>query len=615
MSIAMRDAMTWEDKLSIVARVVGMTALLAGCGDDAPSPGPEDAGRAGADAAMPAADGGTPGADAGVFGCDGIDCSGHGTCTEDEGPRCECDEGYRSVGLGCVDEGDTTGLFVDLPAEGEIAVALHPSAAGEQTVSFGVPFPRGVLSDPSLVRVSVDGTEVPSVSEALGQWRSLSGAETSVRGVLVHARVTFSEEPLNAVVSYGAAPSVALEVPANVRDAWVGNDDYAMPGVQEPAVFAALSPEWLSQCLLRTRTAPVGALGWWDEATVEFSDTAVNDVDAQVTEANRIDYEASAAPWLFDRPMTLFNTYIRTGDVKWLRHAHRATQYYAAHISETGYFDLKRDDMKYSYGEAMWLDVLLTGDRQLVEKIEAVASAGARWNPTYTAGTNFWTERHQTYALLAALSAWEATGETVHGDRVREIFEATYNHLQSPPVGDASDGCLLHTERSHEGNSNEAPICSPWMSALLSDAVWRYYLQSEDERALEALASFAGFVSSVATYEVASGTFAGRTVPRYLVSSSHTPDDSPGSDMEHTCDAAGLVYRGAWAARELGRDNAAMLSTAEALLASCEANLNYWHRPGGPAAGYSEWRLAPPRKFSWWFGTTSDLTWFRSELR
>ncbi len=463
---------------------MGLLVLGVGCSDDtvamdaAVSDGGRDDGSvtdgAVADGAQDAAADTTA-----PLTCDGVDCSGHGTCVDgDDGPRCMCDAGYQPSGLRCVMEASGDGLFVRLPAEGEIAVTLHPSRAGAQLVSFGVPFPRDTLSDAANVRVLVEGAEVPSASEELGRWRSLDGDDTSVRAVLVHAELTLGEEPLAITVAYGAPPTESVDLPADVTAGWVTTDEYAMPAVREPAVFAALSAEWLGQCLLRTRTAPVGDIPWWDEAMEQFSETAVNVVDDRVTADNRIDYEGPAAPWLFDRPMTLFNTYVRTGDVRWLRYAHRAAQYYAAHISDAGYFDLKRDDLKYSYGEAMWLDVMFTGDRSLVSKIEAVASAGVRWNPVYEAGTNFWTERHQTYALLAALSAWEATGDEAHRTRVRAIFDASYAHLTTPPVGMAADGCLLHTERSHEGTSNDAPICSPWMTALLGDAIWRYYLHS-----------------------------------------------------------------------------------------------------------------------------------------
>jgi hypothetical protein len=80
-------------------------------------------------------------------------------------------------------------------------------------------------------------------------------------------------------------------------------------------------------------------------------------------------------------------------------------------------------------------------------------------------------------------------------------------------------------------------------------------------------------------------------------------------DIEHTCDVAGLVARGAWARRAQGRDDAALVATANGLLTNCRGNLESWRRPGGPEAGLSEWRLSPARKLNWWFGTTLDLPW------
>jgi hypothetical protein len=53
--------------------------------------------------------GGDPdnGSDAGTDPCEGITCSGHGQCVEDNGtPECRCDSGYHAVGLECVPNAD-----------------------------------------------------------------------------------------------------------------------------------------------------------------------------------------------------------------------------------------------------------------------------------------------------------------------------------------------------------------------------------------------------------------------------------------------------------------------------------------------------------------------------
>lgn len=551
--------------------------------------------------------------------CDGVTCSGHGTCME--GPvRCVCEDGYVASGLSCVMEVvPTTGdLFVDLPDTGFVTVTLHPTDAapsGAQVVSFGVPFPRGTVADVGQIRVTdASDVELSAHVEALAQWRSLSGAAGfpgSVRAALVQLSIDVAGAPITLRVHWGAAPAAN---PARMGDPWAGwqpieasgffPDAYpASEGVREPAVYATFPPDWLGACILRTRTEPFGTdAGWafFDDVMPEFARTGVNDVDPRVTAGNRIDYVGDFEPWLFQRALTLFSVYLRSGDVTWLRHAHRAAQFYAAHVTSAGYFDLSDGDLKYAYGSAMFLDLMLTGDTRHLPRIEAVASAGADWSETYTAGTGFWTERHQTYALLAALVAWEATGEAGYATRATEIARETFRMAREPVSGWAPEGCVLHTQDSHEGDGVTEPICSPWMSALLGEALFRYYVHSEDPMALEFFVGIADFVRTTGSASDGAGLS-----PYYLVSS-HLMDEP---DIEHACDVAGLVARGVWASRALGRDAAALTTTANGLLTNCRANLEDWHRPGGPDAGLSEWRLSPPRKLNWWFGTTTDLPW------
>lgn len=592
------------------------------CGCD-PSPTPTDGGS-GADVPgldAPGLDAPTPGVDAPPpVSCDGITCSGHGTCME--GPvRCVCDTGFVTSGLSCVMEvvPSTGDLFVDLPDTGLVTATLHPTdpsvVGGPVVVSFGVPFPRGTVANAGLVRVTDSaGTEIPAHVEELARWRSLSGATgvDSLRSALVQVSVTFaSAAPMDVQVHWGTAPGTS---PARMGDPWatwvaIGTSSFfpteypAGDDVREPTVFATFPPDWLGACILRTRTEPFGTDDGWsffDDVAPEFARTGVNDVPASVTAGNRIDYVGEGEPWLFQRALTLFGMYLRSGDVTWLRHAHRAAQFYARHVNAGGFFDLVDGDLKYAYGSAMFVDLMLTGDTRHLPRIEAVASAGEDWNETYTATTGFWTERHQTYALLAALVAWEATGTAAHGTRATEVATETFRMAREPVSGWAVEGCVLHTQDSHEGDGESQPICSPWMSALLAEAVFRYYVHSGDDDALEFLAGLADFVRTTG-----SATDGAGLSPYYLVSS-HIMDDP---DIEHACDVAGLVARGAWARTALGGDAAPLRATATGLLANCRANLEDWHRPGGPAAGLSEWRLSPARKLNWWFGTTLDMPW------
>jgi hypothetical protein len=365
----------------------------------------------------------------------------------------------------------------------------------------------------------------------------------------------------------------------------------------------------LSKTLLVTRTNPVGdnsTLGWWDSALVNFARTAVNDVATTVPTSAYINLVAEE-PWLYDRALSLFTVYIRTGDVNWLRRAHRAAQFYSKRVGSNGIFTLSSyaADLKYSYGTSPLIDYLFTGDEALRTTVDRVAQAGLReWQTTYSASMGFWTERHHSYALLAALAAYQSTGDVAHAQRATALVDLTIQMSQNVA------GCPLHTVEQHEGNANDTRLmCSPWMDALLAQAMLQYYVLAEDPRVLQWLSGMGDYLRQYALYDGSlSGTdLAGRRLPWYMAGTSTHLDDGLGwGDLEHTCDVAGLAAKAVWAKRRLGLAYAATETTADELLASCQFVLNYWHRSTTTLA---EYRLSPPRKFSWWFGSSSDLEW------
>jgi len=509
-----------------------------------------------------------------------------------------------------------------------IPVRLHAgptvTAARATPVAFGVPFQRGVLTDIDELRV-VDGNgrELPSDQSELARWRLL-GRESkleSVRAALVRIEVVLEPGTVQHIYLETARRSARLNPAAQARATWVSvrdgvdrNEYGSAVELAEPAVYATLEPEWLGSSFLRSTMRAVGVdreWRWYDEAQIGYAKTAVNDVPDQVAADQRIDYLASAEPWQLDRASSLWNVYVRTGDVKWLRHAHRATQFYARHIGANGAFALKTSspDLKYSYGLPLLIDYLLTGDDELLRPIENIARFASTFTTTYRRDLTFWTERHQAYALLAALTAWEATGKPVHAARTVDVANATFRAAREPAADWPVDGCVLHTIRQHEGDDDARPACSPWMSALLGEAVWRYYLFSEDRAALEFLANLGEFLVEYGVRDVSDAhpQLRGRWAPWYLASRSvQYTDSGPWADIEHQCDVAGLVARGVWAAGQLGRDQTSMLELLDKLIDGCRRNLEAWHRPAD--ASRPAWRLQPPRKFNWWFGTTSDLS-------
>ena len=102
-----------------------------------------------------------------------------------------------------------------------------------------------------------------------------------------------------------------------------------------------------------------------------------------------------------------------------------------------------------------------------------------------------------------------------------------------------------------------------------------------------------------------------RMVPHYLAGInvvSHGGDG--GSDMEHPLDASKILALAYYFSRIQGTPDETYLVPFSELYRTQEMfTFNEWIRPGAPPAGLASYRLAPPRKFSWWFRTTTNMDW------
>jgi hypothetical protein len=527
-------------------------------------------------------------------------------------------------------------LIPQLPAQGNFDVTFHPGKTvtkGESVqVQFGVPLPVGVLTDTTKISLKLNGVEVPIAAKEIVYWNPTDTRTKSIRSVLITTDITFADiAPKNGVLTYGVARTAnyTKTIPSDPTASWVPISQETYPtefssaaNIKEPSVYTTFAPQWLEKSLLRTRSVPLGenpALAWWDQGMIEFGKTFVNDVSSYVTTANRINYETSAGVevWLFDRAQTLYGTYIRTGDVKWLRHAHRNAQFYKNNIEADGQFKLKKaldpyPDLKYAYGQSMLLNLIFTGDQSNVTPVKNVATFAAGWNYIYSYTTNFFTERHQTYALLGALSAWEVTGEAAYLTRAQTIVQSTLSQTRSPVNGWQPNGCLLHTMEAHEGDPNKSPVCSPWMSTMLMEAVFKYYIHTKDPKALELISEYGGYVEKYATFQSTDPHWIPSVIlPYYMASSVVTVNENGDwAAREHTCDVGALAARGAWAKKALGQSYASLRKLASDYLAVCQPMMNDWHREGADVNyGKSVWRVTPGRQYSWEYGATLDYDW------
>jgi hypothetical protein len=553
--------------------------------------------------------------------------------------------------------------FLDGAQAVEITATLHcilPTLpSGPILVSFGMPFPIGFLTDTNLIRVKdAGGNEIPAHVRQLVPWRNLANGTNlpSIRSALIQVNVDFgSNRNMTLKVETGTARSKDIAAEQPVRSNWVPVNDDHYPGiykVYEPPVYVSLPAAWLGQCAIKSRVAPYGSYAgfyWYNIALTNqnpnlnfgqnFFKTAIND-DRLVIPQERIWYfrknphigaidddSAPYEPWLYDRSMTMFTIYLRSGDYRVLQEAHRAAYFYASKLNSNGFLTLKPPqyvgdpgDEKYSYNECLFTDLMLLGDEGHLNAIRNVTKAAAAFDYTYSGDQGYehiWTERHLAFTWLAFIVAFEATGDAAYAMEARLRAKYVFYHQNNPPAnadhGQApNDGGLMHGHDSHEGWWESGPywIFSPFMTGLLVDVMQRYYQHSGDTRVWAAAQRFGDAIINVADgvrnlndwpgYE-----FPNLTIPAYLAGSQGNVMDW--EDYEHCLDVAKIPAFAFYCSKLAGAPQEKYRTEAQKLLATAKKVVPYWIRPAAHDYGKSIYRLSPARKFGWWFRTTADL--------
>lgn len=392
----------------------------------------------------------------------------------------------------------------------------------------------------------------------------------------------------------------------------------------EPAIgkalgaVAMLPAEWHIRSMLFGRGLPLNNPHWFDQAMLAFTHTATNRLPDTVRAEERIrldDHE----PWLFDRASTLFQVYFRSGIPWHYAEAEQASRIYANSLDRQGWFIAKPGDLKYVYPRSLLYRWMLFAEEHQRGHIERMAQLGNSWT---TDGRNarFWTERHVNYALATAVHAWELSSSAQHKQRIDALINDLLAMSAASESGTTYD-CPAHRLEAHEGKKSDQMVCSPWMLALLGQTLDYYYQLSDDPRAAKLLSQFHQFLLRDGLYRVPADSadvkLRGMLLPWYLAGPGYGfSDNGPFGDLEHACDVAGLLARSG-SVREITEKLPAEHDVAlQALMQSCQFNLKMWHRPGADVQhGKPVWRLAPARKYNWWFGSTQELTWWLSAPR
>jgi hypothetical protein len=445
-----------------------------------------------------------------------------------------------------------------------LARAAHPE---NELVSFGVPLPPGFLSDPSLVRVvDVAGAELPAAVRVLEPWR-IDGREGTIRSVLVQLQMNFAKSRRQkASVLFGKARSKTRQEIVPVVETLLDRD-----GLVGPRVWATLPAKWLSDSWIVGPQVPAsgsGSLAAYDR-WVELN------FPASLRYLRSTEYDH----WLYDRPTCYYKMYVRTGDLKFLRAAYESAHFVRLHTrmegTNPGVFTVKdiKDDLKYVYPRAMHIHYLLTGDDRALEAGKVMARLWLDgWQPGYRpgqhnapkVGDSGWAERYEGYGLLGVLDGWEMTGDRAYWDRARHYADAIYEHQTRPPDGHPADGSFRTSRNTGKGFSAGS---SPWMTAILLDGVFQYWLATGDSRASGIVTRWCDFLDR---YGMVSDGSQAYYIIRSPFSDPGSPPSDIGPDMElHNPEVAYMFAMGIYFSDDAARraayrkrfDNAFRLAT------------------------------------------------------
>jgi hypothetical protein len=555
-------------------------------------------------------------------------------------------------------------FFAPPVPQGEIEVRLHPTEdvdTGVPTlVTFGVPFPRGSITQAGLssVRVLRNGVEIPAHVSEMTPWRHRSDVAIdgqSVRVARVQIQHAFAagfpaSEPVTLQWG-GVARTLDVPVAVDPRSAWhlvTSGRFIAADGVSEPDVYAVLPRTWLVRGALKSsrstpfdptntepRDSPAAndAIAHWPEYTEAeraFKNnfyTATNRDDPLVLASNYAPYKTTREPWLYDRSATMFVLYFRSGFFTALREAVQAGQFYANLQNASGFFTLQgaAGDVKYAYNECLAYTFWTTGDPTMPAKIGLTASAVDGYPHAWTPQRNSWTERHAAFKLLAKVVGYEVLGGAARRDAVNLILSDLRAHqdgaagqIPSPRV----DGGLYHTGNQHDPDEMEDflddYLASSWMSVLLSDAVVRAYATGEDVASASFVARLADFLRStvIQTTDHEYPTSEALARPRYSVRHDGSAALTLPNDTEHALEVAAHLAWGRYFRELLGANGNVLRDAAVDMYATYDEGVNEWIRPAGPASGLPAFRLQVGvyRKWGWEHRTSDGLAFALSEL-
>jgi len=487
-------------------------------------------------------------------------------------------------------------------SEFSFELPLLKTSMGKKIVSFVLPIPRNIIVSKASIELIANNALVDADFSILNTWPS-SNDVNSIR--LLHVKFSDADKVSKSFILRWNNTVEEGSKRSNIKSFLKGGQDSKNVHLVYPTL------NWLSQSLLIHPKQNI-ALDWYIEPQKKYANYITNQ---SLLDKNGYP-ESKTTQWLYDRPQSIFQLFIMSGEKEWLIKANKLTDFYIRNIDDNGQFILKKQfDSKYLMPKGLMYHYLLSGDIEAKQALQRIFDRSLDWDEDYSLDRGFWTERNQAAALNVAVSYWEISHDKRALERINDIVNATVEMTFNPKIDWPLRGCPQHSFKSHEGWGDDSPTCSPWMMALLGDALWRFYQLTGDKRAASLIDAFGDFILNHGIY-YGDKRVNNIVIPKYIVSIENLEQEEldQWTDPQHACDVAALLGKSAFIKQQKQQEGFLVKILFRALLDQCKQNYIKLKKQQNSNREKSYWQLKPPRRFGWMYSTTSDLPWLESLL-
>jgi len=468
--------------------------------------------------------------------------------------------------------------------------------SNRKPIFITIPFPKGYFFSQQKLSLLWDNSPIPFSANAHLLWPSITRNKREVRAITIKLPIGLNGsytliwdnnkgKPLSSVnLSLLASQFHDIELPTN----WLRKLSYA-PVLPDKSNYK---------------------LKWFDESFEKHGLYIINKQEIKKSKHYKNYSLNQTSQWLYDRVFSLYQLYFKTGNLKWKKEAHKAAIFYKSNIGLNGYFKLKqKKDIKYLLGTGILYDHLFYPDKNTPKIINKMYQNTLSWPAKYSLRKGFWTERNLSNAYNIAITQWEITNDHKALNRVYDLLNGIKEHLNISPEIQAN--CLLHKLSQHEGKKDDVLVCSPWMTALLGEQLWRFYYITNNKAAAQIIMDFANFILKKTIYKGHGVHLKNYLVADYLTffGDSKYKERNQWDDIQHACDLSGLLAKAEYLKKASNINYKKSTSLLDDFLKTCKKTAYH------PSSKARLWKLSPLRKFNWWFGSTANLTWLYEEIR